>query len=116
MKIISGGAVATVAIDHKLGGYEHDWRLESVQQRLIQVVAAPQVIAVIYMLNCNPWSALHCIQPGPPMLFDAHNLAGIRDATGKLLPGITDALSSVDPMIVILVSAGCSRCWQAADW
>ena len=84
-KALTGGAVHVVAIDHDIGGYEHDWRLPAVQQRPIEVVTAPSVIAVVYMLNCNPWSALHCIQPGPPMLFDANNLNGICDASGQPL-------------------------------
>ena len=105
VKSFTGGAVTTIAIDHELGGYEHDWRLENVQKRLIQVVAAPAVIAVIYMLNCNPWSALHCLEPGPPILVDADNLSGKRDAAGKLLPGVIDALSSVDPILSVLQAA-----------
>ena len=105
VKAFTGGAVSTIAIDHELGGYEHDWRLENVQKRLIQVVSAPAVIAVIYMLNCNPWSALHCLQPGPPVLFDADNLGGKRDAAGKLLPGVIEALSSVDPILSVLQAA-----------
>ena len=105
VKSLTGDAVRVVAIDHELGGYEHDWRLPAVQKRLLEVVTAPSVIAVVYMLNCNPWTALHCIQPGPPVLFDADNLAGIKDASGKLLPGVTEALAGVDPMIPILRAA-----------
>ena len=84
-KALTGGAVHVIAIDHEIGGYEHDWRLPAVQQRLVEVVTAKSVIAVVYMLNCNPWSALHCIQPGPPVLFDADNLSGIRDASGATI-------------------------------
>ena len=76
-----------IAIEHEIGGYEHDWRLPAVQQRLTELVTAQSVIAVIYMLNCNPWSALHCIQHGPPVLFDADNLSGIHDSSGQLLHG-----------------------------
>ena len=54
------------------------------------------------MLNCNPWSALRCIQPGPPVLFDANNLNGIRDASGQPLHGVVEALASVDPIIAVL--------------
>ena len=104
-KALTGGAVHVVAIDHELGGYEHDWRLPAVQQRLIEVVTSPSVITVVYMLNCNPWSALHCIQPGPPVLFDANNLSGIRDASGQPLPGVVEALAGVDPMLAVLRAA-----------
>ena len=105
VKSLTGDAVRTIAIDHEIGGYEHDWRLPAVQKRLLEVVTAPSVIAVVYMLNCNPWTALHCIQPGPPVLFDADNLTGIKDASGKHLPGVTEALAGVNPMIPILRAA-----------
>ena len=104
-KALTGGAVHVIAIDHEIGGYEHDWRLPAVQQRLVEVVTAESVIAVVYMLNCNPWSALHCIQPGPPVLFDADNLSGIRDASGQPLHGVIEALASVDPILVVLRAA-----------
>jgi hypothetical protein len=104
-KALTGGAVHVVPIDHEIGGYEHDWRLPAVQQRLVEVVTAESGIGVIYMLNSNPWSALHCIQPGPPVLFNASSLSGMRDASGQPLHVIIKALASVDPILVVLRAA-----------
>ena len=53
-KALTGGAVHVVSIDHEIGGYEHDWRLPTVQQRLVELSLTPHLLSYTHYEICYP--------------------------------------------------------------
>jgi hypothetical protein len=106
---LTSGAVSTIVIDQKVGGHEHDWRIPSVKKALCELAQSDSVFAIIWGWSCGGWSALHYIQPGPPVLFDVDNLAGIPLADGSIPLTTQAVLSEIDSGLEILnAGAGAS--------
>ena len=75
-------SVLVIPIDLKIGGYEHNWTIPSVRDALTLLVSHSSTVCVIFAFKCGPWSALHCMSPGPPPMFDTDHLDGIPDSNG----------------------------------
>jgi hypothetical protein len=101
--LLSSGRMTTVIIDkYEVGGYEHDITETEINGALCLLAAHAKCIAVFAQFECGPWSALRCIQRGPPVLFDIDNLSGIKGPDGQILKQATAAKQLVDSGLNIL--------------
>ena len=60
---------------------------------------------VVFSFPCGGWSALLCIQPGPPVLFSKQFPLGVEDASGEVLGAALAARNVIDKGLLILTAA-----------
>ena len=80
------GGLPLVAIDYKIGGYDHDITHKAVQQRVMQIASDPKCKGVFVSIPCKTYSVLRG-KPGVEHSYPLRNLEhvlGIPRADGTL--------------------------------
>ena len=58
--------------------------IPSVKEVLCRLAISDSVLAIVWCWSCGGWSALHYIQPGPPVLFDVDTGAATTGPSRRL--------------------------------